>query len=607
MVAYPAGHSCTTLELGGAGLDSICVIREPIREYPNSDSKFRPSSIYPEYIFEEKADRHENRVYDMIRKGFEMLGLDEEHFGKREWNPLGKLIQPGDTVVLKPNMVLHTNGSECGTDCLYTHPSVVAAMVDYVLIAQKGLGKIVIGDAPVQECEFDKLIKQSGYDIICDFYKQKGIDIELVDFRNIKTYEKGGLHYLQEKESQNGCIVKLNKQSAFFNMEKEKIQKLRVTNYDPRILQKHHSEKVHEYSISPYVLQADVMINLPKPKTHRKAGVTISMKNLLGINTNKEFLPHHLLGSKEEGGDAYLHTNDLLTTANEVLDIKNRLIHDGEMELAENAENLYVAIYERGKKQTSEKYWEGSWHGNDTIWRTILDLNRIFFYADKDGEMTDKPQRKMFIVGDMIISGEKEGPLCPAPTYPGVIVMGDDPLKFDRAVCSLMGFDYHDIPTLYNDGDSNGWYPITSDGEIEIISNDKDWNGKNLGEIRDQYSLEFQPALGWAERLGNKYRDRLYKKLLENNSPVCIFGARNNGKYAFRELQAQGIQVKMFCDNDFRLWDQEIVNGIRCMGLQDIDKNLPFIIASREKYVMPIKKQIEDNGGIVCGVMNGVE
>lgn len=30
-----------------------------------------------------------------------------------------------------------------------------------------------------------------------------------------------------------------------------------------------------------------------RPKTHRKADVTIFLRNLVGINANKEFLPHH--------------------------------------------------------------------------------------------------------------------------------------------------------------------------------------------------------------------------------------------------------------------------------------------------------------------------
>jgi len=30
---------------------------------------------------------------------------------------------------------------------------------------------------------------------------------------------------------------------------------------------------------------------------------------------------------------------------------------------------------------------EGSWYGNDTLWRSILDLNRIVLYVDKYSKM----------------------------------------------------------------------------------------------------------------------------------------------------------------------------------------------------------------------------
>lgn len=589
---------------GNVFVNSICIVREMVKEYPGKAEKFRPSQMYPEYFFGEEISSEENVVYDMIRRGFTMLGLDASHIGKPKWNPLGEIIKPGNTVLLKPNLVLHENRSGCGTDCLYTQPSLVAAMVDYVCIALKGKGRIVIGDAPVQECDFGALIKQSGYDILVDFYQRRGIEIELVDFRNVKTYEKDGLHYLQEAEQEEGVVVKLDRGSIFAGIDAERMKKLRITNYDPRILQKHHDGKTHEYMISKYVLDADVVINMPKPKTHRKAGVTISLKNLVGINTNKEFLPHHTLGSADEGGDAYLHENSLLKLANEVLDIRNQLVHDDEMDLARQAESLHRAMYERGKKQAGEEYWEGSWYGNDTIWRTTVDLNRILLYADKNGKMTNRVQRKMFIVGDMIVSGEKEGPLWPVPTYPGTIVMGDDPVKFDRAVCSVMGFDYRNIPTLYNSELLSSDCPVTDRQELEIISNYENWNGKSIDEIRECYSLEFQPTLGWIAELGNRYREKLYSRLLENGNPVYVFGAGINGIYAARELQLHGVHVEAFCDNNSELWGMEITTGIQCVGLGGADKDKPFVIAVKEKTVPQIASQIEENGGRVFGVIN---
>ena len=585
-------------------MEKICIVKKNISSYPSKKYVFRPSVNYPEYLYKEDISLENNPVYEMVRQGLEMMGFDEEKIGTSEWNPMGEIIKPGDCVLIKPNMVLHKNGSGCGTDCLFTHPSLVAAMIDYIVIALQGKGRIIVGDAPLQECVFETLTENSGYRQMIEFYQGKGVDVSLVDFRNVKTYEKDGVHFLQSEEGENGIVVKLNRESAFSDIDEKRMQNLRITNYDPRILQKHHRKDVHEYNVSQYVLEADVIINMPKPKTHWKAGVTIALKNLVGINANKEFLPHHTLGSKEEGGDAYLRENPLLKMANEVLDIKNQLVHDRETDLAIEAEKLYQALHEKGKIQAGEEYWEGSWYGNDTIWRTILDLNRILYYADKTGKMTDKIQRRQFIVGDMVVSGEKEGPLEPTPVYPGVIVMGENPLKFDRTVCSLMGFDYRKIPLLNSEELFDANYPVADRNGASIYSNNKLWHEKSMDEIREEHSLCFQPTLGWTVKLGNRYRDKLYGDLLQNGMPVCIFGAGVNGIYAEEELRGQGIQTALFCDNNSKLWEKEIIGGIKCVSLDNADMDLPFVIAVPAEYVKEIDEQIRVNGGKVFGVMN---
>ena len=46
-----------------------------------------------------------------------------------------------------------------------------------------------------------------------------------------------------------------------------------------------------------------------------------------------------------------------------------------------------------------------------------MDLNKILFYADKNGHIHDEIQRKTLNIGDMIISGEKEGPVAVSYTH----------------------------------------------------------------------------------------------------------------------------------------------------------------------------------------------
>ena len=554
-------------------------------------------------MYEETSEQ--NDIYDMIRETMYMLGLDKENYDTVMWNPLKEIVIPGNTVLIKPNMVLHINDSQCGEDCLYTNPSLVAVMIEYSWLALKGQGKIVVGDAPLQECNFEMLITQSGYKDMIDYYISKGVNIELVDFRNVKTYEKDGLHYLQSKEEKKGVIVRLDENSAFSGLSQDRINNLRITNYDPRILQKHHSKSKHEYNVSKYVLDADVIINMPKPKTHRKAGVTIALKNLVGINANKEYLPHHTIGSIEEGGDSYSTKNNYLKRANEVLDMKNELMHDGDMELAAIADKLYDSLLNKGIEQENERYWEGSWFGNDTIWRTITDLNRILMYVDKRGAIQKTHQRKVFIVGDMIVSGQKEGPLEPVPIYPGVIAMGFDSLFFDRVVCSVMGFDYKKIPSLYAKELLKRDLTISNSEEYEIVSNNKEWNGRTCEYIVQNSSLKFEPTMGWIDKIGNKYREDLIRSLQSNEKKsVYVFGTGVNGIYAYRELKKNGITINGFFDNNSTTWDKIVIDDIKCYNPSLINENCAVVVATRDRYLCELKTQIENKKGFYVGTIN---
>jgi hypothetical protein len=92
---------------------------------------------------------------------------------------------------------------------------------------------------------------------------------------------------------------------------------------------------------------------------------------------------------------------------------------------------------------------EGSWEGNDTIWRTVLDLNQILFYADRDGVLHDRPQRRYLALVDGIIAGEGEGPLASTPRAAGLLVGGTDPVLVDVACARAMGYRIDRIPMIH--------------------------------------------------------------------------------------------------------------------------------------------------------------
>lgn len=466
------------------------------------ESPFRPSTKYPEYPWTELS-KVNNNVYEMVRQGFYFSGYDKANWGKPCWNPLSKFINPGNTVLIKPNMVMDENHIiENGTDCLYTNPSVVAAVVDYVYIALKGEGKIIIGDAPMQECDFNKLVQTSGYDRLIEYYRSKFLKsdvlIELQDFRGLISKRVDGINHSHEVQI-DSIIVDLSDNSEFYGETKETYENLRITNYDPNLLKTHHNTLHNEYCINKSVLSADVIINMPKPKTHRKAGITISMKNLIGINCRKEYLPHHTNGAKCDGGDEYLYKSVYKRALSSFLDKKNYLMQTkNHYKTVWLLNKIFGVILRICSPFSKDKFQEGNWYGNDTISKTIIDLNKILFYADKSGYMSDKIQRKYLIVADMIISGEKEGPVAPTPKKVGIIVMGEDPVCFDEAVGTLMGAKIKLINTLKRGRNPKGRFRLTSkDSQPSFISNDEILNGKTLGDLNPDDLLYFIPTSGW--------------------------------------------------------------------------------------------------------------
>lgn len=483
-------------------LEKVAIYQDLDAVYPRKAGLFRPSEKYPEYIFEEIAGEESNDAYRLVRESFHIFGLDEEHYNTKEWNPLNEYVHQGDKVVIKPNMVMDFNPTGDGTDCLYTHPSVVAAVIDYVIIALDGAGSIIVGDAPMQECKFDKLIEESGYDKLIQYYKDKlkntAITIELKDFRGYKSEIIAGVHHgSQNENTNNGVLVDITNDSEFAGYDKDRLDRLRINSYNPEILRQHHNENKHEYLVNRDIIEADVIINMPKPKTHRKAGVTIALKNLVGINVRKEYLPHHCDGDFNSGGDEYNKPNWFKSIKSKLQDKINYEADHNNYILATIMVGIrkiitsFIRLYD-------DQSWDGSWYGNQTISKTITDLNKILFYADKEGNLTQDVQRRYFIVADMIVSGENEGPIEPTEKKAGLVAVGDSALCFDEAISTIMGMDVNKIPTLTQVRNSRSNVRLEDyDKSAIILSNNELWNGKGIKDIKSEDTLKFIPAIGW--------------------------------------------------------------------------------------------------------------
>jgi uncharacterized protein (DUF362 family) len=474
--------------------------------YPKA-RPFHPDAVYPELTFLRDATTEEsspNPVYEMIRNCFYRLGLDATNYGTPAWNPLGAYVSKGDTVVIKPNFVLDEREEQQGKNCLITHGSVIRTVIDYVYLAGAPSCKIIIADAPIQSADFDSIIKQSGVNSICRYYKENlGYEIIVNDLRKEQVIlDRWG--FIKSRYKLKGDIngykpVQLGQHSELEPLA-DASENFRVTDYHPKKMHRYHSGGSHEYLLSGSVLAADTIINVPKLKTHQKTGISVCIKNIVGVNGDKDRLPHYRIGAPEEGGDEYPRRNyySVLhrqfssgTFANQKWVLRYirvlRALYKGVRQLLIGNTRIIEA-------KSAAKIANGAWYGNDTIWRMVIDINKAVKYANKWGDLENTQNRKLFSIIDGIIAGEGNGPLKPKPKKCGMIMAGEDPLSCDAVCAHLMGFEWQKISLLKSTQKLTS-HPISRfTGQIKNIkinpSIDSDENWRSL-------NFHFEPSPGW--------------------------------------------------------------------------------------------------------------
>jgi uncharacterized protein (DUF362 family) len=473
---------------------------------------FHPSEAYPEYPFASRGliAGHDNPVYAGVRGMFESLGFDAEHQRSPTWNPLGHLVGPGSTIVLKPNLVLSEHAlGQPGIEATVAHGAVLRPLIDYALIALKGIGRILVADSPLKEVDFDRILSLSGVRSIVDLYQQHAaLPVEVLDFRD-RYVARNEYRFMTELTPLPGdptgyTVVDLGAESMFHSagFDWERLRSTAV--YYENVMGEFHNHRNHKYSIPNTLLAADLVISVAKLKTHRKSGVTLSLKNAVGITNEKRALPHHRAGSPSRGGDAvadrarpdarledafrdimlsHRYGRHVLRVVGPPLRVSGRRV----------LQNLFGRLLPDVPPEATVV--EGDWYGNDTVWRMALDLNRVLIYSDRQGQLSERPQRKYLSVIDGIVAGEGEGPLYPDPLPIGVLLAGTHPVNVDLVAAALMGFDYRRIAIL-REAVERFWplRPSVLPAEIEIVGNRPGWRDV----LRDGPSpFSFRPSAGW--------------------------------------------------------------------------------------------------------------
>jgi uncharacterized protein (DUF362 family) len=481
----------------------VGVIKVKEARYPNQ-APYHPSMAYPEYPFSAQLSSEPNYVYDGIRQLFFQLGFDRSHWNSREWNPLGQVIKPGMKVVIKPNFVLSKHLSGKNVFAIITHPSVIRAIADYCWIALKRKGSIIIADAPQYNCDFKELLEATKLEKIRDFINSfSGVEVDIRDLRDYWSKTRHFPSCIRELpgDPQGRITVSLGKESALYNYAK--VSKLYGAVYHRDETICHHSGERQEYELSRTVFDADFIIFVPKLKVHKKVGVTLNLKGLVGTCTNKNLVVHYTLGSPSEGGDQY---PDGLFSPPQHAAIKfERWMYDRFLakrtvrhELAHRL--IYGFFYLRvfshlgfGIPEEKRLLDAGNWYGNDTAWRMAVDLAKIIHFVDKKGKLRTEPQRRMLSIVDGVIGGENNGPLAPDPKPAGVLVGGDSLLAVDLVGTRLMGFDPLKLKQFTMLDPKYDFGPRKLE-EIEARSNERIF--QDLTDKETKF-LAFKPHPGW--------------------------------------------------------------------------------------------------------------
>jgi uncharacterized protein (DUF362 family) len=351
---------------------------------------------------------------------------------------------------LKPNFIRHWNPARGGTlASVITHGSILRALADYAFLAAGAEGSVAVAEAPQHDCDWEEIRRITGLDAIARFYEETlGRELELIDLRREAVVYRDGV--IVERRQLPGDpagyrLVDLGAHSAFAGSGIDP-KRFRGADYDPGPTAQHHLDGRNEYLLSETVLSADLVVNLPKLKTHKKTGVTLALKNLVGINGDKNLLPHHCVGSAAEGGDEYPGRSLLDRARSQATEVARALLKRG---VGSRAVRLVRRVETAARGDAFIR--SGNWHGNRTTWRMCVDLNRCLYYSDARGAHFGAPEpvRRVLTVIDGVVAGEGEGPLAPRDVPLGVVLASTDPIALDLAAVRLMGFDERRLPKIW--------------------------------------------------------------------------------------------------------------------------------------------------------------
>jgi uncharacterized protein (DUF362 family) len=354
-------------------------------------------------------------------------------------NPMNAFGARGKTIVIKPNMVRHTN-PRGSLDAVVTSPRVCEVLIQLAAEAVGETGRVVVADSPQNDCEFDVLLDASGWREMLEQVRNScACPVDLLDMRPESVVMRDGVIVSRKQmrgDPHGEELIDLSHNSAFGNSGLDP-SRLRGSDYDPAVTRSSHVDGRHTYSVCRSFLAADLLIVVPKVKTHKKVGLSLAMKNLVGLVGEKNRLPHHTAGFPGSGGDEYPRPNLWPRVRQWSIERSRPLLASGKWTpvfrgLRRMESALLPEIVERS----------GNWWGNDTAWRMVVDLVSIL------SKKRNNAQLPTLFLYDGLVAGEGLGPLAPDALPLGLLAASLDPVAGDWAVARELGVDPLRFPLL---------------------------------------------------------------------------------------------------------------------------------------------------------------
>lgn len=477
--------------------NNVAYVLDHVVKHYCLEPPFDPPEVYPELSLVKNTNKN-NMIYPMVRTLLQQAGMDKENIGSSRWNPFKDIVKQAANVVIKPNLVTHRH--YLGESFLYSsivHGSVIRPIIDYLNLAMKNDGKIIIADNPVEGADFKELMRFTGIQKMADeLVNRKYNEIKVIDLRSkvLKEAKSGNFYNESQVGDPLGYIaIDLGSESMFAEFDKNSdihyytLADPTVDHIDPKYQGKsatddYHNSRSHKYIVSKTILNADVIINVAKMKSHCKSGVTLTLKNMIGMVYQKDCMPHHRPGMPPDGDSFPEYPASHYVIAKKSYLWLRRLLQIHRLPGFRPFRNWL----QKNRIMAGQHIEHGNWKGNDTIWRTILDLNRIAVYADKGGKMHNTPQRDYFAFIDGIISQQGEAPMNGEAVPTSIFFAGYNPVMIDAIAIKAMGLDYQLIKSVSKACEISKW-PLLIEGNYDLSFSDMKLP-----------NLEFKLTKGWS-------------------------------------------------------------------------------------------------------------